>query len=100
MKRLLNLAFFFIIFSIFFRNFDNKTFMENYKFEVKKAKDIQQRLDDVKGIDEIKDETQNVIKMIKNPQIYQEKGAKLPRGILLSGSPGTGKTLLARAIAG
>jgi ATP-dependent metalloprotease len=58
------------------------------------------RLDDVKGIDEIKGEIQDLIKMIKNSSDYTSKGAKLFKGVLLSGAPGTGKTLLARAIAG
>lgn len=39
-----------------FKNFDSKSLLDNYKFEIKKAKDISQRLDDVKGIDEIKEE--------------------------------------------
>ena len=69
-------------------------------FEFKKAKDVTQRLDDVKGIDEIRDEIQDLIKMIKNPDVYTEKGAKLHKGVLLHGNPGTGKTLLSRAIAG
>mmetsp|Transcript_19098 Transcript_19098/g.32572 ORF Transcript_19098/g.32572 Transcript_19098/m.32572 type:complete len:358 (+) Transcript_19098:685-1758(+) len=70
------------------------------KFDMKKAKDVEQKLDDVKGIDEIKDEVKDLIKMIKNSSLYTEKGAKLYKGVLLSGKPGTGKTLLARAIAG
>lgn len=73
---------------------------DNYKFEIKKANEVEQRLDDVKGIDEIKGEIQDLIKMIKNSSDYTSKGAKLYKGVLLSGSPGTGKTLLARAIAG
>ena len=54
-------------------------------FEIKKAKDVEQRLDDVKGIDEIKDEINNVIAMIKNPDIYSAKGCKLHKGIMLFG---------------
>ena len=47
-----------------FRNIDSKSLLDNYKFEIKKAKEISQRLDDVKGIDEIKEEIENLIKMI------------------------------------
>lgn len=70
------------------------------KFEIKRAGEIKQRLDDVKGIDEIRDEVVNLVKMIKNPAQYHDKGAKLHKGVLFTGEPGTGKTLLARAIAG
>lgn len=73
---------------------------DKFKFEIKKAHDVEQRLDDVKGIDEIKSEIRDLIKMIGHSADYAAKGAKLYRGVLLSGRPGTGKTLLARAIAG
>ena len=55
---------------------------------------------DVAGIDEEKKELQEIVDFLKNPQKYKEIGAKLPKGVLLSGPPGTGKTLMAKAIAG
>lgn len=64
------------------------------------SQNLSERLSDVKGIDEVKGELEEIIKMLKNPKKYEEAGAKLIRGILLIGKPGTGKTLLARAIAG
>ena len=69
---------------------------KNFKF----AKNLTERLVDVKGIDEVKEEVEEVVKMLKNPDKYENAGAKLVRGILLIGKPGTGKTLLARALAG
>ena len=56
--------------------------------------------DDVAGIDEEKEELQEVVEFLKNPKKYTDMGARIPKGVLLVGQPGTGKTLLAKAVAG
>ncbi len=58
------------------------------------------RFDDVAGIDEIRDEVLEIADYLKNPERYRAIGATLPKGIVLYGAPGTGKTLLAKAVAG
>lgn len=62
--------------------------------------DTKVTFDDVAGVDEAKDELQEIVAFLKEPDRYGRLGARLPKGILLVGPPGTGKTLLARAVAG
>jgi cell division protease FtsH len=68
----------------------------------RRVEDSDQRVTfaDVAGIDEAKEELHEIVDFLKNPQKYVRLGGKIPRGVLLSGAPGTGKTLLARAVAG
>ena len=56
--------------------------------------------DDVAGVDEEKEELQEIVEFLKNPKKYTDMGARIPKGVLLVGHPGTGKTLLAKAVAG
>ena len=55
---------------------------------------------DVAGVDEAKEELQEIIEFLREPQKFQKLGGRIPKGVLLTGPPGTGKTLLARAVAG
>lgn len=65
-----------------------------------KAEHQNVRFSDVHGCDEAKDELQELVDFLKNPEKFSSLGGKLPKGVLLVGPPGTGKTLLARAVAG
>jgi cell division protease FtsH len=70
------------------------------KAKIYVEKDIKVTFADVAGVDEAKEELQEVIEFLKTPEKFTKLGGKIPKGILLVGPPGTGKTLLARAVAG
>ncbi|KAL4103674.1 hypothetical protein QTP88_019023 [Uroleucon formosanum] len=64
------------------------------------SEEITVTFNDVKGVDEAKQELRDIVEFLKNPTKFSSLGGKLPKGVLLVGPPGTGKTLLARAVAG
>ena len=70
------------------------------KAKIVGEKDIDTRFNDVAGADEAKEELQEVVDYLEKPQIYLEVGGQMPKGVLLVGPPGCGKTLIARAVAG
>jgi cell division protease FtsH len=70
------------------------------KAKLVSEKSVKVTFADVAGIEEAKGEVQEIIDFLKDPQKFQKLGGKIPKGVLLVGAPGTGKTLLARAIAG
>jgi cell division protease FtsH len=70
------------------------------KAKLASEKSVKVTFSDVAGIEEAKAEVQEIIDFLKAPQKFQKLGGKIPKGVLLVGAPGTGKTLLARAIAG
>ena len=93
-----------LIFLLIFM-FKNSSNSNNKAFDFAKSRAKLNRqsgttFDNVAGADEEKEEMQEIIDFLKNPQKYYEIGARIPKGVLLVGPPGTGKTLLARAVAG
>ena len=72
------------------------------KVRVKKNDDEKRKttFKDVAGVDEEKEELEEIVEFLRNPRKYTDLGARIPKGVLLVGPPGTGKTLLARAVAG
>lgn len=95
---------FFALWSYLFRRVGSMTggMMEIGKSKVKVyvEKDTKVSFADVAGVDEAKEELQEIVNFLNDPQGYSKLGARIPKGILLVGPPGTGKTLLARAVAG
>lgn len=71
----------------------------NNKNELIEPNKLKVSFDDVIGIDEIKNEVKEIVHFLKSPEKFEKAGAKMPKGIILSGSPGTGKTMLAKALA-
>ena len=78
----------------------NNQNMDFGRSRAKAQKNIKVRFADVAGADEEKEELQEIIDFLKNPQKYNDVGARIPHGVLLVGPPGTGKTLFAKAVAG
>lgn len=81
---------------------ENNRAMSFGKARIKKGGDDNRKttFQDVAGADEEKEELEEIVEFLKNPQAFNELGARIPKGVLLVGPPGTGKTLLARAVAG
>ena len=100
---LLVLLLLFVVMTILRRTANNAGGAMNFgrsraRFQMEAKTGVQ--FDDVAGIEEAKEELQEVVSFLKNPEKFTAIGAKIPRGVLLIGPPGTGKTLLAKAIAG
>jgi cell division protease FtsH len=97
------LVFFFFIWRILFSRIGPETGVMSFgksRAKIFAEKDKKITFADVAGIDEAKEELKEIVEFLKNPTKFQRLGGKIPKGVLLVGTPGTGKTLLAKAVAG
>jgi cell division protease FtsH len=97
------LVFFFFIWRILFSRIGPESSVMSFgksRAKIYAETDKKVTFSDVAGIDEAKEELMEVVEFLKNPKKFQRLGGKIPKGVLLVGMPGTGKTLLARAVAG
>ena len=93
----------FIIWRFIFKRFGPASSIMSFgksKGRLYAQEDLNITFDDVAGIDEAKEELQEIIEFLKTPEKFRALGGKIPKGVLLLGAPGTGKTLLAKAVAG
>ena len=91
-----------LLIMLFFKmmNRSNNSAMSFGRSKARQTSNIKVRFSDIAGADEEKEELAEIVEFLKNPKKFTALGARIPKGVLLVGNPGTGKTLLARAVAG